>query len=321
MDDNSQDGTPTVIERLNKEWVHLYVRTRDRSLSQAVCEGLAKAKNEIFVVMDADLSHPPASIVDLVDGLEEGYDFVLGSRYVKGGTTGHDWGFLRWANSRIATLLALPFTTIRDPMSGFFAISRKTYLKASHFNPIGYKIGLEILVKCGCDKIHEVPIHFENRKFGESKLTFTEQLKYIQHIRRLFTHKYGTWSHLLQFLIVGSLGMVVNLGLLTIFLALTIPVNASIGLAISISMLFNFFLNRRYTFSYARRNSMFRQLIGFIGACSIGAIANYLIATGILLSNPELSPQLAAVFGIIVGSGINFTFNRYGVFKQEHFRV
>lgn len=320
MDDDSQDGTVELIDKLKLDWVKLHVRIKDRGLSFAVIDGMQRARNDVLVVMDADLSHPPEKIPELVQALEDGFDFALGSRYVGGGSTSDDWGLFRWLNSRIATLLALPFTTLKDPMSGFFAIRRETFINADQLNPVGYKIGLEILVKGKCRKSTEIPIHFENRKFGESKLTLTEQLKYIKHIRRLFTYKYGTWSHLLQFLIVGGLGMFVNLAALTALLSVTIDIQVAIGLAIAISMVFNFVLNRRFTFSYAREGSVIKHFFGFISACAIGALVNYGITVKLLELMPTAIPQLAAVFGIAAGSILNFLFNRFAVFKYEHYK-
>src|SRR5262249_7023890 len=163
------------------------VRTHDRGLSPAVLDGLRAARYDVFVVMDADLSHPPEKIPEMVRALQNGADFVIGSRYVAGGTTDAEWGLFRWLNSKVATLLAWPLTSARDPMAGFFALTRPTFERGQTvLNPIGYKIGLELLVKCHCGAVREVPIHFADRKFGSSKLSFKEQLRYIQHLRRLY---------------------------------------------------------------------------------------------------------------------------------------
>src|SRR5206468_1320118 len=117
-------------------------------------------------------------------------DFVVGSRYASGGTTADDWGFLRALNSRIATLLARPLTSIKDPMSGFFALPQSVFRRAENPSPLGYKIGLELLVRCRCENVVEVPIHFANRLHGESKLTLGQQLLYLQHLTRLYRFKY-----------------------------------------------------------------------------------------------------------------------------------
>ena len=94
------------------------VRTTDRGLSAAVLDGMRRARGEVLVCMDADLSHPPEALPAMLRKLEEGADFVIGSRYVDGGSTSDDWGFLRWLNSRVATLLAAPLTSARDPDGG-----------------------------------------------------------------------------------------------------------------------------------------------------------------------------------------------------------
>ena len=190
MDDDSQDGTEELVSSINKDWITLVVRKKKRGLSQAVLEGLQSARGEVLVVMDADLSHPPEKIPEMLVALEKGADFVMGSRYVTGGLTGASWGLFRWLNSRVATILARPLTSVKDPMSGFFALPRTTLESACDLNPIGYKIGLELMVKCNLFCIEEIPIHFENRQFGESKLTLTEQKRYLQHLWRLFIYKY-----------------------------------------------------------------------------------------------------------------------------------
>jgi len=193
MDDDSQDGTEDLVSSIDEDWITLVVRKEERGLSKAVVEGLRLARGDVLVVMDADLSHPPEKIPEMLVALEKGADFVMGSRYVPGGLTGASWGLFRWLNSQVATMLARPFTSVKDPMSGFFALPRTTFESARDLNPIGYKIGLELMVKCNLFRIEEIPIHFENRQFGESKLTLTQQKKYIQHLFRLFIYKY--WRH------------------------------------------------------------------------------------------------------------------------------
>jgi dolichol-phosphate mannosyltransferase len=191
MDDDSRDGTVEAVARRSEPWVHLVVRTTDRGLSPAVLDGLYRARGEVLACMDADLSHPPDALPAMLDALEAGADFVFGSRYVKGGSTSDDWTILRWLNSRAATLLARPLTAVRDPMSGFFALRRSTFGKGRHFRPVGYKIGLELIVRCRCRRVVEVPIHFSNRRFGRSKLTVKQQLLYLEHLRRLYAFRFG----------------------------------------------------------------------------------------------------------------------------------
>src|SRR4029450_4981417 len=116
VDDNSRDGTAELIASLGKPWMRLITRTNERGLSSAVVRGLQEATGDVLVVMDADLSHPPEAIPQLIERLKAGAGFVIGSRYVAGGSTDASWGLFRWLNSKVATVLARPFTSARDPM-------------------------------------------------------------------------------------------------------------------------------------------------------------------------------------------------------------
>jgi dolichol-phosphate mannosyltransferase len=321
MDDDSRDGSLELVQARGEPWVQIVVRTTDRGLSPAVLEGLRRAKGTILVCMDADLSHPPEVLPAMVAKLEEGADFVVGSRYASGGTTSDDWGVMRWLNSRVATLLARPLTSVRDPMSGFFAMRRSTFLAGTEFNPIGYKIGLELLVKCGCERVVEVPIHFEDRRFGQSKLTLVQQMLYLQHLRRLYIFKYGVWTQLLQFLVVGALGAFVNLAALTALLRVGLPTRAAVAAAIFVSMCFNFVLNRRFSFSAARRVPWVQQFVRFVTASAVGAVLNYVAVVFALARAPGMRPQTAALLGIAAGTAFNFVASRYLVFRAHHIRA
>ena len=316
MDDASRDGTEALVASLRLPWVRLVTRRTDRGLSQAVLEGLRLNQREFAVVMDADLSHPPEKIPELLSALRHGAEVAVGSRFTEGGSTAEDWGPLRWLNSRVASALALPLTTLCDPMSGFFAIRRSTLNAGREFDPIGYKILLEIIVKCSCRFVFEVPIHFQNRHLGFSKLSFREQLKYFRHLRRLYTYRYGTWSHLAQFLVVGATGLAVNLVSLTLMLRWGIADKTAVAAAITVSMLWNFGLNRRFSFSYARDRSILRQLVGFVAACSVGAAVNYVVTTTFWSLLPM--KQLAAITGVLAGTFFNFAASRFLVFRTKH---
>jgi dolichol-phosphate mannosyltransferase len=320
MDDNSRDGSAELVAARPEAWVQIVVRTADRGLSPSVLDGMRRAKGDVVVCMDADLSHPPEAIPQMLHKLEEGADFVIGSRYVKGGSTSDDWGLLRWLNSRVATLLARPLTNARDPMAGFFALRRSTFEAGRDFNPVGYKIGLEFIVKCGCERVVEVPIHFEDRQLGKSKLTMRQQLLYIKHLRRLYTFKFGAWSQLLQFLTVGGLGTVVNLALLTLLLRVGLSPNPAVATAIVLSMLFNFVLNRRFSFGESRKESWLKQFVGFMTACSVGALINYAVTLLFMGKSFALRPQLAALVGIAAATAFNFVASRYLVFRSSHIR-
>ncbi len=191
VDDNSGDGTEEVLRSIARPWVQLVVRRAQRDLSLSVAEGLKLARNEVLVVMDADLSHPPEKIPQMVRAVANGHDFVVGSRYIAGGSTDERWGRLRRLGSRAAAMMARPLTNVKDPMSGFFALPRETFARAEPLRPIGYKIGLELLTKCHPRKVCELPIHFTNRRFGRSKLSMRQKLRFCRHLWRLLRYKYA----------------------------------------------------------------------------------------------------------------------------------
>ena len=319
VDDNSADATETACHGLAENYpIRLIVRRNERGLSSAVLRGMAEAKGDIFVVMDADLSHPPESVPHLVRALaDDDADFVIGSRYVEGGGTDEDWGLIRWLNSRVATLLARPLTRAKDPMAGFFAIRRETFEAADELNPVGYKIGLELMVKCGCKKVREIPIHFQNRKFGESKLCLREQLNYLWHLARLMDYRFERWTCFGKFCAVGATGMVVDLSVYSLLLA-ALPLMVARALAIWVAMSWNFLLNRHFTFRHARFGNILHQYFLFCGSCLVGAVINW--GTSIALTawvQPfQAHPVLAAAVGVLAGTVFNYLFSRHITFKR-----
>jgi dolichol-phosphate mannosyltransferase len=323
MDDNSRDGSDEAVATSGYGWARLITRTSERGLSPAVIEGFRTARHPVLVCMDCDLSHPPEIIPRLVLGLASGQEMVVGSRYVPGASTDDDWGLFRWLNSRVATLLARPLTSVRDPMSGFFALRRADFANAQDLNPVGYKIALELIVKCGFENVGEVPIHFADRVHGESKLTLKQQLLYLQHLRRLYLYRFANAMYLAQFLVVGASGTVVNLAVLSLLSAAGASEPVALAGGIAVSLVTNFLLNRRFTFSYARDGNVWRQFLGFLGASAVGLAVNYAVALGMRASVLTEGPgalQLSAICGIAAGMAFNFIGNRYMVFRKRFVR-
>ncbi len=192
VDDDSDDDTLDIAGRLARRLpLRMEVRRGKRpDLSQAVLQGIAHARYDRVVVMDADLSHPPERIPDLLAGLDGGCDMAVGTRYAVGASTAVDWGLSRALNSRVATLLAAPLVTCSDPMAGFFAVDRRDLPDLATLRPIGYKIGLELMVR-GQLRVGEVPIAFDDRHRGKSKLGWRQRLDYLRHLGRLYLHVFA----------------------------------------------------------------------------------------------------------------------------------
>jgi dolichol-phosphate mannosyltransferase len=228
----------------------LIVRERPKDgLGGAVLHGMRLSRGRLLVVMDADLQHPPEKLPELLAPLEtqNGTDFVLGSRHVAGASTGEQWGVLRKINSDVATMLARPFAgPTKDPMSGFFALRRETFERAQRLTPLGYKIGLELMCKCRVKQIKEVPIHFAERTRGESKLSMKEQIRYLEHLSRLYEFCYPRLSPIAKFLIVLVLSFLVTLGAYELLLWRGLGPRAAPILAYPATILVTAIFHRRY---------------------------------------------------------------------------
>ena len=215
VDDDSADETRAVCARLAESYpLRLQVRTDPKDgLSGAVLAGFGLARGNLLAVMDADLQHPPERLPALLEPLErDEADFVIGSRHAPGGTVAERWGLFRRLNSRVATLLARPFAgpATTDPMSGFFALRRSTLAAAQRLTPLGYKIGLELMCKCRVKRVREVPIQFAARQHGQSKLTVTQQFRYLEHLSRLYDFTFPRLSPVVKFLIATACGWFVG---------------------------------------------------------------------------------------------------------------
>ena len=192
IDDNSEDGSDAVVAELARRLPVRMVTRRQppRDLSLSVIEGIRLCRFDRLVVMDADLSHPPERIADLLAALDADCDMVIGSRYAPGGLIDRTWSRWRLLNSRLATSLALPLVSCSDPMSGFFATHRRVLPDLQQLQPIGYKIALELMVR-GRLRVKELPIDFRDRSMGSSKMNWRQQLNFLRHLYRLYRCKFG----------------------------------------------------------------------------------------------------------------------------------
>jgi dolichol-phosphate mannosyltransferase len=194
--DDSTDGTDGFINDLaaTDPRIVLVHRADNRGgLAGAVVEGFSRARGTYICVLDADLQHPPARIPEMLGAAQQsGADIVIASRYVPGGSASGLDGPLRQLYSRgLRRLTKMVFPRrlggIGDPLGGYFLLHRRV-LHGSHLRPIGYKILLEILVRCPWRAVREVPYHFEARHLGTSKADLLQGLRFFAHLRTLVWH-------------------------------------------------------------------------------------------------------------------------------------
>jgi dolichol-phosphate mannosyltransferase len=191
VDDHSTDAT---CDRIRALAASRPIRLIEQDgagpgLATAIMLGARAARGEILLVMDADLSHPPGRIKDLVAPLFAGTaDLVVGSRYVNGGST-PGWPRWRRAVSRAGAALAHPLTGLHDSMCGFFAIGRSRLLELAP-QTSGFKIVFETMLRArGALRVHEVPIVFRERVYGKSKMSFGVALRFFfRWLHAMFEH-------------------------------------------------------------------------------------------------------------------------------------
>jgi glycosyltransferase involved in cell wall biosynthesis len=188
VDDNSPDGTAEVARELSQQYpIRVISRHNEKGLASAIVEGFKSARGSILGVIDADLQHPPEKIPALLQEIESGADVAIASRYIPGGGV-RDWNFIRrttsWGATILAHLLLSSTRKINDPLSGFFLL-KKEVIEGVELKPIGYKILLEVLGRGKAKETKEVPFIFEGRKHGESKLSLSEEVKYLKQLYSL----------------------------------------------------------------------------------------------------------------------------------------
>ncbi len=188
VDDGSPDGTADLADALATRLpIRVVRRARKAGLASAVLAGFARARGDLLVVMDADLSHPPEVVPALLDAVEGGADLAVGSRYVAGGGI-RNWPLRRRVVSRVAGILGSALVPVSDASSGFFAL-RRTVIDGVHLNPIGFKIGFEVMARARYHRVREVPYIFTDRRFGSSKFGRREIVQYLVQLTQVARDK------------------------------------------------------------------------------------------------------------------------------------
>ncbi|MGB6056904.1 MAG: glycosyltransferase [Microthrixaceae bacterium] len=263
-DDDSPDRTWEVGERIGATdpSVRVMRRFHDPGLSNSVLDGMAMARGEVLVVIDADLQHDTKVLGQMVGQVRSGeVDVCVGSRSVSGGGYG-DWAPSRRFVSWVATLIArlMLRVPVSDPMSGYFAVSRRAYEQtAADINPKGFKILLEFVGRNRNLKIGEVGYEFSNRMHGETKLNRSVIRSYLLGVAELRVGHQINPAFLL-YVLVGLVGLAVNSVMFTFAEAVGFPqvttglndaidpISTSFLFSVQISIFVLFVMNNEFTF-------------------------------------------------------------------------
>lgn len=289
VDDDSLDRTWEIALELTEEYPCLRVmrREKEKGLSTAVIRGWQVARGEILGVIDADLQHPPETLLNLWKEIQKGADLAVASRNAEGGGVS-DWSILRRFLSRGAQTLGLIILPevigkVSDPMSGYFLVRRRCLL-GCRFSPLGYKILVEVLGRGKIAWIAEVGYVFQERQAGESKVTKKQYIDYIRHLIRL---RFSLWqiTRFIRFGLVGFSGVFVDmifLYLLSDPTTLGLPLTRSKIIASELAIINNFLWNDAWTFKdisqkQPKKRQKIKRLIKFNIICLGGLIINVLL--------------------------------------------
>ncbi|EKU98563.1 putative membrane protein [Leptolyngbya sp. PCC 7375] len=330
VDDDSPDKTWEVAQKLTSHYPQLRVmrRQEERGLSSAVIRGWQVAQGEILGVIDADLQHPPETLKHMVNHVQDGADLSVASRHIEGGGVS-DWSPLRRFLSRGAQMLGLLILPrvvgrVSDPMSGYFMV-RRSAIAGHTLNPLGYKILLEVIGRGHVGDIAEVGYVFQERKAGESKVTWKQYVEYLGHLVRLrsqgriarIRQKFPI-GRFLRFGLVGLSGVFVDMAVLYV---LSDPSTLAWGLTRSkivageIAILNNFLWNDAWTFADISRSQQgwgarLKRFLKFNVVCLSGLVLNVLLLN--LIFNVIFGQQyryLANLIAIAVVTAWNFWMN------------
>lgn len=200
IDDSSPDETRNIVERMSKKYgnIILLKRPRKMGLGTAIRDGFELLLSQpnppkYIITMDADFSHNPQDIPRLLNSARRGYDIVVGSRYVKGGSaTG--WSTIRRVTSMVANRMASSIIHLHmnDFTSGFRCYSMRCVqhvLPKLHSQT--YEIQIETIRQAKLQdlRVCETPIVFENRKKGKSKLSLAEIMAFSKYIMKVLLNQ------------------------------------------------------------------------------------------------------------------------------------
>lgn len=201
VDDNSPDGTADIVENLQKNNSKIYLlKNNTRGLGNAYRAGFKYAMEnfepDALVEMDSDFSHNPEKLKELLPPLKKGYDFVIGSRYIKGGSIPDNWALIRKLNSKYGNVFArfiAGLKQVKDCTSGFRAIKTDILkqIDLDGLNVNGYAFQMNILYECvklGA-KTREIPINFIDRVRGKSKLSLKDVAEFMVNSFKLFVRR------------------------------------------------------------------------------------------------------------------------------------
>lgn len=335
-DDNSPDGTAEIVKSLKKRYKNLDVNTAEkRGLGAAyirvMSDAIDKRGADVVISIDADFQFDPHDIPKFIKKIEEGFDMVVQTRYSGGGSIPSNWPTVRKLFSIVANnFVRLVFCVFRqhDWTGGFRALKKEVFIKVAPemkgYDGYIFQIAfLHKVIRKGF-KISEVPVHFSDRKLGNSKIA---PLDYILDILKfVVTTRVFELQRFIKFLFVGGTGFIIQLLTQEASVVLGAANPIAVALGAESAIVSNFLFNNFWTFSdtgkLKERGNVWERLLRFNFA-SIGAIliqflsywfAEKIIGPEIIFYNYRLPTRIAILIPVIIFLVIPlnyFVYNRF----------
>lgn len=336
VDGNSPDGTGKVVEKEAKKYdnTFLLTETSKDGIGAAYLKGfkyaIDKLNTDFVFEFDGDFQHPPETIPLMLKAMEEGYDYVIGSRKIKGGSNPKGWGakrvfFSEFGGFTARFILFFPFKNffkVTDPTTGLKVTRVKGFVDKMDLDwtgnrlltkSFGYKLQLLFeTLKMGA-KFKEVPLQFHVRNAGESKIE-AKTAKDIFRVAILLRWYDDFTQKFLKFGTVGGVGFVINTVGAKIFKSILITPESNISLlngicnamAAEISIISNFTFNNLWTFSKEKitdKNKLVSKFLTFNLSSVVSGIIIPSTVIGILTSlfgDHLFIYQIIAIFGLTI---------------------
>jgi len=330
VDDLSPDKTADVVVEYHRKQKNVYlVSGKKEGLGKALLRGMRyaidKLDADIIVQMDADLSHDPGSLPLFLRAIDDGGDFVVGSRYIDGGSIPNNWAIHRKIYSMAGNAIVrfgLGYLRVHDWTGGYRAYKRefasRIMSEMSLYEGYVFQIAfLDKAIHAGA-RVVEVPIQFSDRRFGHSKIAPYQYIRDIlwyvgkERIQVLLAGSFG------KFLVVGSIGFIINTVVLEGLVLFHFHPTIGSIVGAELAIISNFVLNNAWTFRSQAidRGLRLRKFIQF-NATSLGAVV--IQAVSIAIGTAFFGVNAYRVFyivGVAIGLVWNYTMYSRVIWKQ-----
>lgn len=333
VEGNSPDHTAEIVKEKATKYgfVHLLMEEKKAGLGAAYVYGFRYAMRElnpdVLVEMDADFQHDPKDVTKLVKEINNGNDYVIGSRFTKGGSIPKEWQLYRKLLSvggNLFSKIVLGIFNVNDFTSGFKASRVEGFVNKMDLDSIlsggfAYKIDLLFKMHRLGAKIKEVPIKFGLRDRGDSKM---ENNNFSDSLRVVLSLRFNENRNFFKFCIVGFIGLAVDTGLFNIFRVTALPSNLSALASGGVAMTTTFLLNNYWSFNERKLEGTTKKLVSLIVYVISSLIPIFVrsklihIATT-MYGDTLLVSNIAFFIGIVFGLIWNFTVYSKLIWRQK----